>query len=576
MNLARSRATAFVVGAAVLLAACGGGDGDGGDGDDGDDTGENQAGSLVTGDILTVNSGTPGTDGGELTLGTDLDMSNWNVTSAEGNNRQTEYVARMIMPTAFIPQPDWTAKMNEDLLVSAEVSEESPQTVVYAIQPDAVWSDGQPITAEDFHYTWQVQNGRDCPDCLVNATGGYVFIDDVAASSDGKTVTVTFNEPYINWQNLFQFILPAHLAAEQGDLATSYNVFFGTEVPAWSGGPFVVDAYDKGNSVRLVPNEAWYGEPATLDAINLRFITDVSQQPAALQNDEIQMINTTPTLDLIEQIKMMADRGVVYQTNPGNRWPWVSTNLQRSHLQDAEVREAIFTAINVPEIIAKTVGQYNDNIAPLGSLVHLAGSPDYVNAIEELDLGYGAGDVAAAIETLESAGYSVEDGVLLTPDGSPFPTLEFVTYQTPIYQDIAQVAIENLKAIGVSATLITDPSPIPEKLIPGQYDLSLTVWAATPFSASKAQEVWSSGANFAGYADEEVDELLRQAVSTESPDESVAHLHDANSRMLEAAWALPLFQLPTLVAYYDKYVNVRDNPPLVVGPIYNAAEWGLK
>ena len=49
---------------------------------------------------------------------------------------------------------------NGSLLTSATEVSSSPQTVVYHINPLAVWSNGVPITYRDFVYNWEAQSGR--------------------------------------------------------------------------------------------------------------------------------------------------------------------------------------------------------------------------------------------------------------------------------------------------------------------------------------------------------------------------------------------------------------------------------
>ena len=48
-------------------------------------------------------------------------------------------------------------QVNTDLLESVEATSTSPLTIQYVINPKAVWSDGVPVTADDFIYAWQSQ-----------------------------------------------------------------------------------------------------------------------------------------------------------------------------------------------------------------------------------------------------------------------------------------------------------------------------------------------------------------------------------------------------------------------------------
>ena len=48
---------------------------------------------------------------------------------------------------------------NSELIESAEPISLSPETIVYTLDPKAVWSDGVPISAADFKYAWEQQRG---------------------------------------------------------------------------------------------------------------------------------------------------------------------------------------------------------------------------------------------------------------------------------------------------------------------------------------------------------------------------------------------------------------------------------
>ena len=65
----------------------------------------------------------------------------------------------MVWPQAFIINSNLQPVLNNQLLQSATQTSDSPQIVVYKINPKAVWSDGTPITADDFIYNWQAQSG---------------------------------------------------------------------------------------------------------------------------------------------------------------------------------------------------------------------------------------------------------------------------------------------------------------------------------------------------------------------------------------------------------------------------------
>ena len=125
-----------------------------------------------------------------------------------------------------------------------------------------MWSDGVPVTADDFIYAWQSQRGDGVdvdgrPDRWPR-TLGYRDVAVGDAEHSGKTVTVTFSTPFTDWRVLFDHMVPAHIAREVG-----WNHGFDTFNPAvdLSGGPA-----DGAVGVRfpavLVRNPQWWGTPA--------------------------------------------------------------------------------------------------------------------------------------------------------------------------------------------------------------------------------------------------------------------------------------------------------------------------
>src|SRR6266545_1353255 len=176
----------------------------------------------------------------------------------------------------------------------------NPQTFVYKIRPNSVWNDGTPINVDDFVYAWKTQNGRDCPPpppsddsgtkgCSVKNTAGWDRIKSIKGSDGGKTITVAFTKPYADWQNLFGAgygLWPAHLAKQVGGgldsvagLAKAWQAFNKTP-PKFSGGPYIMQNWQKGNAATLVPNPRWYGKARpTLDKLIFRVISDAAQEP---------------------------------------------------------------------------------------------------------------------------------------------------------------------------------------------------------------------------------------------------------------------------------------------------------
>jgi peptide/nickel transport system substrate-binding protein len=579
----RSRAASLAAIGAVatlVLAACGGGGG--GDGDGGGDAGvfadcganPNTCNAVPAAQLQ---------QGGTLTFAIEKNIPNWNLNSSEGNVFETGMATKTFLPYTFTTTPDLKLVLNEDLLVSAEQTSTSPQTIVYEIRPEAVWSDGTPITADDFVFQWKTMNGRDCPTCAAAQNAGYNQIQSITGSNGGKTVTVVFTTPYADWQNLFASgtpLYPAHIAAQQGDLNTPEGLgaawsWFGATVPTYSGGPYQVSNWQDNVALTLVPNPRWYGAvKPPLESVVMRVITEASQEPIALQNNEVQVIYPQPQVDLVQQVQNIP--GVSQYQGLGLTWEHLDLNLRNEFLADEPLRDAIFTATNVQAIIDSTVGQFNDEVTPLGSHMFVPGIEGYE---DYLPPEQGSGDVERARQILTEAGYTnIAEGQQLTrSDGRAVPPLRIrYTVGNAIRQTTVELIQAQVRPLGLTLEIVPTDD-LGETTDSGDYDLIVFAWVQTPASFSNAEQTWNSksASNYGEYNNPEVDRILHEAATSTDLAAARDMLNEAGRILAEDSYVLPLYQKPTFIAVQDDVANVRNNSSLD-GPTYNIQEWGLR
>src|SRR5262249_44962965 len=110
-----------------------------------------QLGSGIVGGANDINAQPADTvrDGGNLRLATSAIPSNWNILSSDGNDEETAWMMWWLMPRAFNSDAGGRLTVNHDFFTDVRLTGANPQTVVYTINPRAVWSDGSPITWED-------------------------------------------------------------------------------------------------------------------------------------------------------------------------------------------------------------------------------------------------------------------------------------------------------------------------------------------------------------------------------------------------------------------------------------------
>ncbi|MFJ5294441.1 ABC transporter family substrate-binding protein [Streptomyces sp. NPDC088348] len=507
---------------------------------------------------------------------------NWNLLSAAGNVLETGMVLQLITPSPYVAFPDLKHHWNEDLFVSEpELVATDPQTIVYRLRPEACWNDGMPVGVEDFRYTWRVSSGNHSPACLPSTHAGYELVESVDDADDGRTVVVTLasGKAFPDWDAMFSYLYPAHVAARAGDLGTADGLAaafgsFELAVPTWSAGPYQVEHVEPGVEVVLVPNPHWYGLVApSLDRVVFRVVTDpVALVDAVRQRAVHGMSTPQPTKALVDAFRDMS--GIRYELRQGLVWEHLDLNTRNPFLADAVLRRAILTAIDRDEILTETVGTFHPDAQPLNSHNFLPGQPAYRDVIT--DTGQGSGDIAVAERLLHAAGYTIRDGRLHTADGPAVAALRFRHAPGDVMRRrTGELVRDQLRRIGLEVRV--EPTDGPGTMMAGDYEIVSFNWIGNPVRVGPARDMWTTGGgmNYGHFSNAEVDRLISEA--NETLDLIKAHelLNRADEILSHEAYSLPLSQKPSLLAVDDRFANVRANPTngLV---IYNAQEWGLR
>jgi len=554
MTTHRSRAKLLpaVIALALAAAACGGTD-------DGPTAGPKS-------DTVEVK------DGGEITYASEKNPTNFNVLSADGNTFDTGVILNPVLPSVFSAQPDFSVKLNKNVVDSAEKTSDTPQTIVYKINQKAVWSDGVPISADDFSYAWTTANGKDAGYKAASAAG-FDQIKSVTGADNGKTVTVVFDTPYSDWKALFAPMLPAHFMKTLGEPHKAYNEgLTGDKIKAISGGPYQVTTYESNKQVVLTRNPKWWGTPAHLDKVTFRILTDATVEPQALKNKEIQVMYPQPQIDLVQQVKAIP--GAVSNIGFGPVFEHFDFNLKTPALKDLALRKALFTAVDREQIVNATVKQFSDKAEVLNNRMLVKGQSGYQDNVTSE--GLGAGNIEAAKKILTDAGYTVGT-TLKDKAGKAVPTLRMRYGEgNAIRQQECELFQASAAKLGVTVK-IESTNDLGGTLEGRDFDVIVFAWVGTPFpnSANGPLYITDGGSNYPGYSNPEVDAALKGAAAELDEGKAREGLNKADLQLTKDAVTLPLYQKPTFLAYLDIYGNIRDNATSV-GPTYNIDEWGLK
>ncbi|MDJ0664701.1 MAG: ABC transporter substrate-binding protein [Acidimicrobiia bacterium] len=194
------------------------------------------------------------------------------------------------------------------------VNEDGSMTVSYKIRDEAVWSDGTPISGEDFQFTLDTIMDSDL--ALYQGT----YEDIISTEVGAKTFSLTLSFSTVLHETLFPTVLPKH-DVEGSEFLTDWN-----DTMWVSSGPFILDTWQKGDFVRVVRNENyWRVDDAGrqlpyLDSVVFRFIDDDESKITAFASREVDVINPNPGTGAIERLQTLESEGAIVEVLSGAFW----------------------------------------------------------------------------------------------------------------------------------------------------------------------------------------------------------------------------------------------------------------
>jgi peptide/nickel transport system substrate-binding protein len=568
------------VAGALVLSACGGGSDDGG-GEEGSANGP--SGRVVYGES---------TDFPENLYG----------GIAAGNAVSAANIRRAVIPGTYNILPDFSVEYDDDLLAEEPTlsTEGGTQVNTYTLRDEAVWSDGTPITADDFEFTWRASRSGDpaeggCPSVL--ATNGYEQIASVEGGGEGnKTVTVTYETPYADWQGLFSSdfgggILPAHLMDNEDPVALCETLTTGWPISEGfpgdiSAGPWQVLAENidvGGQIVVLTPNPEWWGDGPNLEQLIIQNIgNDPTTAVQGIQSGELGVIYPQPQLDLIDQVQAL-EPNVESEITFGLSFEHLDFNTRDPHLASLPVRQAFTQALDREEIVAQTVGQFSSDAEVLGNRIYFNNQPQYQDTTPEQ---YKAQDVAGAKQLLEGDGYTLgPDGIYTHPDRGPLNIQIDTTANNPLRQTTIEVMIPQLREAGINATFNANPDIFagadkPTSLEAGGFQAALFAWVGAPLR-SATQSIYSTPQgdniqqNYSRQGTPEIDAMFQEFVTEPDPEAQADLGNQIDALLWEQVATVPLYQKPTFIAYQSSIEGVEDNSTQA-GPLWNSETWTVQ
>ena len=608
-----SAAAALAAGSALILSACAPGGGNAGDsssnGSGASQGGDSGAGNVIEGDkgqkLTAEASGPEMADLGDVetqdgsiaySVGAD-DFLSYNGLQSNTYTTYNSAVVDRMFSSFWYFGTDGSIIPNKDFGTYEKTSDD-PLTVKYTISDDAKWSDGTPVTAGDFIFHWAANNdtvkaeGSETPlfDSISFEQGKYIP-EAPEGEADGKEFTVTYPEPYADWEILISTALPAHIVAKEAGMSFEELVTAAKEkdvealTPAaefWNDGwdfspgelpdaslvpsmgpyKFKDGGWQAGQSITLEANPEYWGTPAATKELVLRF-ADPKTHVQALQNGDLDVIEPQATVDTLQQLEGLGD-DVNVQTGDQLTWEHVDYNRGEGSVfaDSPELREAFALCLPRQQIV--------DNL-----IKPIYADAQVMNLREVFPFQDKYQEVVDAAYPKEMDQPNIEKAKeLVEKSGVSKPTVR-LGYQAGNQRRTETVALikSSCDQAGFDVQDANSPVFFKEVMPAGDYDAALYAWAGSGQKASGANIYQSDGAqNQQSYNNPEVDAAWDKLATSLDENEQLEQVKTIEKLLWEDFQAIPLYAHPGLVGHKADVANVRDTAAQS-GALWNVEQW---
>jgi peptide/nickel transport system substrate-binding protein len=397
-------------------------------------------------------------------------------------------------------------------------------TFSWVIDAKANWSDGKPITGNDFLARVKMQaRSKVTPNkSTFNDIEGYQDYSTGKATSisgivvdktDAKKFTVKFTRIFCPALiNVFGSApMPEHIFGKYTDDADINKVVDDApenNAPPVASGPFKFKEWRKGDQVILTRNDTYFKGAPLIEEYVQKVVADSTVAAAQMKTGELTMTLAQPVdvadLSKVDTVKLYkwADNGYVYIG-------WRTNNPNVAFLGDKRIRQGLMYGINTDEVVkAVLFGEGVKQLAHHPTVSWAAGT----------GLNPYAYDKTKAEDLFKQAGYAKGADGYYAKDGKPLAITIVTNQGNKTRETFLQVAVEQYKQVGVKITpkleafeslvpKLTGGSPEVEAVIIG-WQLGADPDPFTIWHSSNVASPTKAGNNFVGYSNPNVDKLI--------------------------------------------------------------------
>ncbi len=458
------------------------------------------------------------------------------------------------------------------------------KVITFKLRDDAKWSDGTPLTADDYVFTWQMVMSD--KNAVISRDPWDTYVDKVEAK-DKTTLVVTFKEAYAPWQaKIFSMVnasqaIPKHILEPVFKKDGTIDKADWNRKPTVGAGPFVLKDWQSGSHLIFTANpNFWMGKPK-VDQVFIKIVPDDAAQIAAMKAGEAELAPFISYQDMPE-IEKLGTMNLL-MTPSGYQESWfmnLSTEAKtKGHpaLQDVNVRKAIVMAVDREKIIKDLLGGRTKLSATFWE-----GMP-YADPNAK-PVPY---DKAGAEKLLDDAGWKKgADGI--RAKGGVKLKLRYATTTKDVRKNTQVIVQQMLKEVGVEVELINHSSDVffngyadKGPIAMGQYDIeehsTCPSFPDPDFASWLCKEVPSdknpSGTNNQFFCDKELDALFNKQATTVDPQTRTPIFFQISQIVNDKVYWSSMWNDPDWWAVSKNMQNAKISGATM---FWNAYEWDIK
>ena len=492
-------------------------------------------------------SGTAGSDSGSE--GLTVALGGQITTLDPGLSQETvnDYILRHT--TAGLFHTDENGQTVNDLCQDYTVSEDG-LTYTFTLRSGVQWSDGQPLTSDDFEYAIirNLTYGADNAWSIYYPSTYLAGAAEIAGNSDldptvttiegvetpdDSTLVLHLTKPCA-W--FIQMLTNDVWRPLRADFADAHDSLWSLEAGYPSVGPYLLQSCNENERAVIVKNENYYNaDEVVMPQITFLVMTDADAQALAFQNNETDIaLNITATL-------------AESYSNPEELWnvPQISSyfialNSGESgpaYLDDVNVRRALALAIDKEALVA-AIGSEDyyrvlHGYVPYGLNGATSDFREEQDAVERF-LEY---DPETARQLLAQAGYDESNPLSITYKYS----------QSVLHADVAQILQQMWEAVGIQCELqVVESGVFYNQIDNGDFELARYGYSSGD-DPSQFLNLWTTGQQIVAAVDDPVyDQMVDEASYLVDHTEYMNAMHAAERYLIqEQVYLIPLFNYNT-------------------------------